>query len=165
MVAQIGNHIVKSGSTLQSLTALSAGEAEFYAEVKGSQVGLSLGSLYQDLGIPMKIEIQSDNSTANSLTDRLGAGQRTKHIDTRFFWIQERVQDGVFCIKKVLTAKNFADVGTEPVSASVLQQGSHTPLQDEGDESMMDLVTVLQTRCEHRDPGKSTSTATDSCQR
>ena len=43
--------------------------------------------------------------------------------------------------------------------------GSHTPLQDEGDEPMMDLVTGLQTRCEHRDPGGSTSTETDSCHR
>ena len=29
--------------------------------------------------------------------------------------------------------------------------GSRTPLEDEGDEPMMDLLTVLQTRCEHRD--------------
>ena len=94
LVAQIGNHTVKSGSTLQSLTALSVGEVEFYAVVNGGQVGLSLRSMYQDLGIPMKFEIQSDSSTANSLTDRLGAGQRTEHIDTRYFWIQERVQDG-----------------------------------------------------------------------
>ena len=122
LVAHIGNNPVKSGSTLQSLTALSAGEAEFYAVVKGGQVGLSLRSMYQDLGIPMKIETQSDSSTANSLTDRLGAGQRTKHIDTRYFWIQERVQDGDLSIKKVLTAKNCAAVGTKPVSASVLQQ-------------------------------------------
>ena len=133
LVAQIGNHTVKSGSALQSLTALSVGDAEFYAVVKEGQVGLSLRSMYQDLGTPMKIEIQSDNSTANSLTDRLGAGQRKKHIDTRFFWIQERVQDGDLSIKKVPTAKNCAD-------ASVLQQhcaslkewystsrGSHTP--------------------------------------
>ena len=70
--------------------------------------------MYQDLRIPMKIEIQSDSSTANSLTDRLGAGQRTKHID--------RVQDGDLSIKQVLTANNCADVGTKPVSASVLQQ-------------------------------------------
>ena len=90
--------------------------------VKGGQVGPSLRSMCQDLGIPMKIEIQSDSSTANSLTDRLGAGQRTKHIDTRYFWIQERVQDGYFSIKKVLAAMNCADVGTTPVSASVLQQ-------------------------------------------
>ena len=122
LVAQTGNHTVKSGSTLQSLTALSVGEAEFYAVVKGGQVGLSLRSMYQTLGIPMKIEMQSDSSTASSFTDRLGAGQRTKHIDTPCFWIQERVQDGDLSIKKVLTAKNCADVGTKPVSASVLQQ-------------------------------------------
>ena len=40
-------------------------------------------------------------------------------------------------------------------------RGSHTPLQDEGDETMMDLVTGLQTRREHG----VTSTETDSCQR
>ena len=90
--------------------------------VKGGQVGLSLRSMYQDLGIPMKVEIQSDSSTANSLPGRLGAGQRTKHIDTRYFWIQERVQDGDLSIEKVLTAKNCADVGTKPDFASVLQQ-------------------------------------------
>ena len=94
LVALVGHHAVKSGSTLHSLTALSVGETEFYAVVKGGQVGLSLRSMYQDLGIQMKIEIQSDSSTAKSFTDRLGAGQRTKHIDTRYFWIQERVQDG-----------------------------------------------------------------------
>ena len=80
---------------------MSVGEAEFYAVMKGDQIGLSLLSLYQDLGIPMKIEIQSDSSTANSLTDRLGAGQRTKLKDTRYFWRHERVQDGDFSIKKV----------------------------------------------------------------
>ena len=92
-VAQIGNHTVKSGSTLQSLTALSVGEAELYAVVEGGQVGLSLRSKHHDMGISMKIEIQSDSSTSKSLTDRLGAGQRTKHIHTRHFWIQQRVQD------------------------------------------------------------------------
>ena len=33
LVAQIGNHTVISGSTLQSLTALTSGEADFYAVV------------------------------------------------------------------------------------------------------------------------------------
>ena len=75
-----------------------------------------------DLGTQIKIEIQIDSSTASSLTDRLGAGPRTKHTDIRQLWGQERVQDGDLSIKKVLTAKNGADVGTKPVSASVLQQ-------------------------------------------
>ena len=50
LVAQMEKHTVKSGSTLQSLTALSVGETEFYALMKGGQVGLSLRSMYQDLG-------------------------------------------------------------------------------------------------------------------
>ena len=129
LVAQVCRHTVKFGSMLQSLTALSVGEAESCAVVKGGQVGLCLGSMYRDLGIPMKIEIHSDSSTANSLTDRLGAGQRTKQIDTRFLLIQERVQD--LSIKKVLTAKNCEDVGTKQDWYST-DHGSHTPLQGEG---------------------------------
>ena len=42
LVAQTGNHTVKCGSTTQSLTALSVGEAEFHAVVKAGQGGLSL---------------------------------------------------------------------------------------------------------------------------
>ena len=49
MVAQIGNHTVKSGSALQSWAALGVGEAEFHAVVGEGQVGLSLRSLYMDL--------------------------------------------------------------------------------------------------------------------
>ena len=45
LVARIGNHSVKSVSTLQSLTDLSVGEAEFHAAVEGSRVGLSLRSI------------------------------------------------------------------------------------------------------------------------
>ena len=89
--------------------------------VKRGRVGLILRSMYQDLGIPMKIEIKSDSSTANSLTVRLGAGQRTKHIDTRCFLIKES-KTGALSITKAPTAKNCANVGTKPVSASVLQQ-------------------------------------------
>ena len=74
-------------------------------------------STNQDLGIPIKVEMQSDSSTQNSLTCRLGARPRTKHIDTRYFGVQQRVPDGDLSIKKVPTAKFCADVGTKPVSA------------------------------------------------
>ena len=82
-----------SGSTLQSLTATSVGKAEFCAVVKGGRVGFSLRSTYQDLGIPMKIEVECDSSIAIFLLDRWRAGQRTKHIDTRYFLMRERVPE------------------------------------------------------------------------
>ena len=65
LVAQIGNHPLNSGFALQSLSALSVGEAEFYAVVKGGQIGLSLGSICMNLGIPMKVQIQSDSSASH----------------------------------------------------------------------------------------------------
>ena len=97
-----------------------------------------------DLGIPMKVEIQSVSSTAIFLTDRLGAGPRTKHIDARYFGIHEGVQDGDFSIKKVPTAKFCADVGMtrSPLQhykcvASLLDwhstdHGCLSPLQEDG---------------------------------
>ena len=83
-------------------------------------------------GIPMMIEIQSDSSKANSLTDRLGAGQRTKHIDTRYFWIQERVQDGHFNIKKSASGAelrrcwNEASLCSSTATMQVCRVGSST---------------------------------------
>ena len=73
----------------------------------------------------------------------------------RYLWIQEQVRDEDFSIKK---EKNGANVGTKPIFASVLQQqcklqdwyssdhGSHTPLQDDGDEPMMGLAPRLQSQ-------------------
>ena len=97
-----------------------------------------------DLGIPMKVELQSDSSAAHSLTERLGAGPRTNHIDTRILWVQERVQDGGLSIKKVPSAKKVQMLER---SQSLLQyhkstahlqdwystdHGSHSPRQDDG---------------------------------
>ena len=181
LVAQIGNHTVKSGSTLQNLTALSVGEAEFYAVVKG-QVGLSLRSIYVNLALPMKVEIQSDSSTANSLTDRLGAGPRTKHIDTRYLVYKNEFKMGDLSIKKVPTAKNCADVGREPVSALVLQQHCKfcrigVPLTMDPTrhflvkvtKPMMDLVKGCRPKVNTEPRGdkstRRTNTETESCQR
>ena len=62
----------------------------------------------------------------------------------RYFWILEQVRDEDFSIKK---QTNIANVGTKPIIDSRLQQhcklqdwystdhGSHTPLQDDGDEA------------------------------
>ena len=89
--------------------------------VKGSAVGLSLRAIYADLGMEMEVEIHSDSTTAGSLTDRLGAGPRTKHLDTRYLWVQERVQDKDLKVVKVHTSKNLSDAGTKPVTAKVLE--------------------------------------------
>ena len=69
----------------------------------------------------------------------------------RYCSIQEHVRDEDFSIKK---EKNCANVGTKPIFQRYCKlqdwystdHGSHTPLQDEGDEPMTDLAPRLQTR-------------------
>ena len=56
LVPQIGSHSVKSRSALQSLTALSVGDAEFHAVVKSAQDRLSPKSMYQDLGSQRRLK-------------------------------------------------------------------------------------------------------------
>ena len=83
--------------------------------------------------------------------------------DTRYFWIQERVQDGDLSIKKVPAAKNCADVWNEAslcfsttTTLQVCRIGilltmvSHIPLQDDDVEPMTESVTGLQSRHERR---------------
>ena len=148
--------------------------------VKGGLVGLALRSKNQDLGVPMKVETQSDSSTANSLTDRLGAGQRTKHIDTRHFWIQERVQDGDLSVREGAHSEELRRCWNEAslwfsitTTLQVCRIGAllivdptlHYKMKVT--QPMMDLVkgcspdTDTETRRKHGD----TSTEPDSCQR
>ncbi|CAK0883649.1 unnamed protein product [Prorocentrum cordatum] len=114
LVAMVGSHLIKGSSTLQSLTSLSVGEAEFYAVVKGGAVALMLKAIYEDFGDHMEALVLSDSTTAGSLADRLGVRQRTKHIQARFLWVQERVQDRDLKVQKVHTSRNLADLATKP---------------------------------------------------
>ena len=45
-------------SNIQSTIALSTGESEYYALVKGGSVGLGLQSLCADLGLDLEVTIQ-----------------------------------------------------------------------------------------------------------
>ena len=170
----VGGSDWKSGSTLQSLTALSDGEAEFYAVVKGGQVGLSLMSTCMCLGIPIEVEIHSDCSKANSLTDRLGARPRTKHIDTHVLFgtrtssrRRSQHQEGAhsenlcrcwndaslcFCSTTTLQVCRIGIVLTmDPTLRDVPGIAHLLTRADVGDAEQ----TIVITGCEHRDWCKS----------
>ena len=143
--------------------------------VKGCHVGQSLRSVYHELGLQMKIEIQSDSSTANSLTEHdserntltrgtSGCQNESKtgtSVSRRCLW-RRTAEMLERCQSLLQYCNNIASLQ----DSYSTDHGSHTPLQDEGDEPMMDLVTGLQTRCENRESGRKIKhTETDSCQR
>jgi len=109
--------VVRSWSTTQATIATSSGEAEYYALVRGSAESLGLQSALRDIGYEMKVEVRVESSAAKAIASRLGLG-RTRHLEVRFLWVQEKVRRGRLRVKKVLGKTNPADAMTKPMSRS-----------------------------------------------
>ena len=118
-VSRLGHSTVKHGSNLQSTTALSSGESEYYALVKASKEGLGLQSLLGDWGLQLPLEVSSDSSAARGHVSRRGLG-KMRHIQTRYLWVQERVGEGHIKITSVPGTKNVADILTKCTSGVLL---------------------------------------------
>ena len=69
----------------------------------------------RDLGLEMQIEVGTDSSAGKAIASRRGLG-RTRHIDTRFLWVQQKVTNGEVMLTKVKTQDNIADLMTKYVS-------------------------------------------------
>ena len=62
------------------------------------------------------MELNSDNQGAIALSKDNKLHQRMKHIDIRYHFIREAVEDGQIRMKYVPTDQNPADIFTKPLS-------------------------------------------------
>ena len=114
IVTMYGSHCIKHSSNVQTTVSLSSGESEFYAIVKASAVGLSQQALLHDWGIQVNLRILSDSSAARGTCSRQGLGQ-TRHVQTRYLWVQEKVARYELKLERVATEKNLSDLCTKPL--------------------------------------------------
>jgi hypothetical protein len=122
VVGRFGSHLLSGKSNLQSTIALSSGESEYYAVSKGAALGLFLRALLSDWALQVKLRVGTDSSAAKGFSNKRGLGRATRHVQTRFLWVQERVADGDIELFKEATADNVADVLTKPVSHALMQK-------------------------------------------
>lgn len=123
---QFGEHVTKHWSSTQSIIALSSGEAEFYAMVKGCSNAMGARSMIQDFHVEMpqtisthipeefQISVNTDSSAALGICKRRGLG-KVRHIDVAELWIQEKVSMGKIEVHKISGKLNAADGLTKPV--------------------------------------------------
>ena len=126
-LACLGDHVVKSWSSSQSIIALSTGEAELYALNKASATAMGLKSLLWDLGVDLEIKVFTDATTGKALAVRRGLGKLRQAVSE--LWIQEKVHDGVLKIVKIKNKFNPADLMTKHLSQAeishILEQLDH----------------------------------------
>ena len=113
----LGKHLIKSRSSTQASVSLSSGEAEFYGCVKAAGIGLGYRSLLQDLGMEMPVRVWTDSTASIGICSRRGLG-KLRHIATQHLWIQHRVRDGTFELRKLLGTENPADVFTKHLTSA-----------------------------------------------
>ena len=80
--------------------------------------------LIESLGLKVKlpIQVQGDNIGAIFLAGNSTSGQRTRHIDIRYHYVRELVEQGIINISFVKTLENDADVYTKNLSADLFNK-------------------------------------------
>jgi hypothetical protein len=102
-------------SSLQRLVTLSTTEAEYVALSSTVQEVLYMRSLLRELGYPQVkgTTIHEDNQSTIKIAKNPEHHGRCKHIDLRYFFVQERVQSGDIEVKYCPTDVMIADMLTK----------------------------------------------------
>ena len=113
-----GLHTLKTWSSTQTVIALSSGEAELYALVKGAAQSFGIMEMLADFDIKANCTVCTDASAAIGMVHRQGLG-KTRHIEVQYLWIQQAVAAGKLGVVKVGTDANPADLMTKHLRAEI----------------------------------------------
>ena len=116
----LGDHVVKSWSSTQTVVALSTGEAELYALNKTAAQSLGLHSLLRDLGVELDVRRHTDATTGRAIATRRGLG-KVRHIAVNELWLQEQVAKNSVSIMKIKNKFNLADLLTKYLSLNEIE--------------------------------------------
>ncbi|GJZ10844.1 retrovirus-related pol polyprotein from transposon TNT 1-94 [Tanacetum coccineum] len=109
-------------SRLQKCVALSTTEAEYMAATEACKELLWLKRFLQELGFKQqRYAVLCDNQSAIHLAKNSMFHKRTKHIDIRYHWIRDAIEDGMFELNKVHTDDNASDMLTKAVAREKLR--------------------------------------------
>lgn len=108
----------------QACTTLSSAEAEFVAASMCGQEVIYLRNLLRDLGHPQTTptQIYEDNASCIAMSENPANPKRSRHIDTRMYFLRDMVRDGLLKLRKVAGTRNVADALTKSLPAPSFHQ-------------------------------------------
>jgi len=119
-VFMIGNVAFSWSSKKESVVALSSCEAEYIgvsmAACQAQRINMLL--IEMQLTENEKIEIRVDSKSTNYLAKNPDAHGRSKHIETRFHFLRDRVNKGKLEVMHCKTEEQVADLLTKPLKTS-----------------------------------------------
>ena len=101
----------------QNSVALSSTEAEYMALSEATQEALWIIKFFKELGWDVApVTIYEDNQSCIELTNNNKFHQRTKHIDIRYHFIREAIEENLIKIEYIETKFQIADMLTKPLT-------------------------------------------------
>lgn len=113
----LGNSLISWSSQKQPLVALSSTEAEYVALGTAARETVWLRRFLEELGFPQQTPtpIYVDNQSAIKLAKNPEFHKRTKHIQVRYHYTRELVEEGIIELRYIPTADQRADILTKPL--------------------------------------------------
>ena len=111
----LGGNMVTWASHKQRIVALSSCEAEYVAAAAAACQGVWLSRLIADmLGVKeTPVKLLMDNMSAIALSKNPVYHERSKHIDTRYHFLRQCIEEGKVEVDHVGTAEQLADIFTK----------------------------------------------------
>ena len=148
-------------SKAQASVALSSTEAEYYAISEAAKEAKFVYQLLKGLGIKIELPIimRVDNVGAIFMSENPGGSSRTRHIDTRYHFVKEFIEDGFIKIIFVKSAENKSDGFTKNTSCDVYDKHSKEYLVEKG--NVMDHQNEPRKGVTGLDPSDDPGTGSD----
>jgi hypothetical protein len=123
-VAKLNGDPISWSSKKQRVVALSTCEAELYAEAAALQELLWLRDLLTELGLHVQMGsvLHGDNQSTIAVSKNGVKADRTKHVDVKYHFVTQTVQEGKVQLKWVPTAEQQADIFTKALAAPVFER-------------------------------------------
>ena len=114
------------------LSILSSSEAEYVAISDAVKEIKFLYFLLQNLGIELDLPIvvKTDNIGALFMSQNSSTGVRTRHVDTRYHFIRENIEDGIIKMEFVKSIDNDSDIFTKNVNREIYEKHAKKFLQN-----------------------------------
>ena len=114
----MGARAISWSSKKQHIVALSSTEAEYIVQTHAAKEALWLHSFLRELcsAHDDPLILNCDNQGAIALAKDNKFHMRTKHIDMRYHFIREVVEDGKVTVQYIPTGDNVSDIFTKPLT-------------------------------------------------
>jgi hypothetical protein len=119
-VTKVAGSTVAARREKQEIVALSSTEAELIAATTAGKQILYLRQILKDMGYEQAgpTTLFEDNTGCINISENPVQHRRTKHIDVRYLWLRQGVENGDFKLNYIPSKENVADIMTKPLGVT-----------------------------------------------